>query len=229
MKSFKGNNEQLRVCQICYKITTEPRYSEGTGKEILPTGVFLMVLSYLQPSEIILLCKVNQSWNYTSNHPVLWKWLLKMIFPNLLEKSSESFSVQLQNFIDSRRESLMASPAKDEGQCYKKQPPTLPSNEHCTLAQRGSNGIAILKLPQYAAVGSVVRRGESENLLSFSISVSDIRNWKYFVFEKILEVAHLDLEYPINSSLYSRIQIITKVLSSFESRLMRGIWIPSAT
>eukprot|EP01060_Flectonema_neradi_P020880 TRINITY_DN2837_c3_g3_i1.p1 TRINITY_DN2837_c3_g3~~TRINITY_DN2837_c3_g3_i1.p1 ORF type:complete len:278 (+),score=10.44 TRINITY_DN2837_c3_g3_i1:41-874(+) len=232
-KTFEaGGKEPLRVCTICFRLTSVPQYLQGAGKSVFPKGILVEIFSYLPPSELLSITGVSMQWNYVASHPVLWNFVVRTIFPNMMTTSlSGSLSSQLDKYGVGCWSALVMPPSKDDGCVYKQQPPTPPANEHCTLSQRSLNGVIALTLPHYSSCCSSVTRRSDTSLgsLSFTVSLSDIRNWKYFMLEKILEVAHLDLEYPINSSLFSRYTIITKVLKSFEMRLVRGLWIPNAT
>ena len=120
-------------------------------------------------------------------------------------------------------------------------PPTAAEQRetHASLLQRQNPpGYFTLELPQYlknAPSGSTFKRhwaaeGDLEvkepgtgntHILQVVLPVEAVRNWYYFVHEKLLEVAYRDFEYPVNTSLFTGRQVVNRVLLSLEARLRR--------
>ena len=75
-------------------------------------------------------------------------------------------------------------------------------------------------LPARLAVGEPGPTG-NRTILCISIPVCSVHNWKYFVQQKMLEVAHRDLEFPLNTTIFARRDIVAQMLKSFDARLAR--------
>eukprot|EP01059_Diplonema_ambulator_P011108 TRINITY_DN21079_c0_g1_i1.p1 TRINITY_DN21079_c0_g1~~TRINITY_DN21079_c0_g1_i1.p1 ORF type:complete len:298 (+),score=76.54 TRINITY_DN21079_c0_g1_i1:37-894(+) len=226
---------EWRVCWVCFELTREWK-GRLTAKP-LPPRVLMEVLKYVPPSEFKQMAKVSRGWEGLCSHPLVWMRVAAMFFPKMRIRTRPYPECMAELDDIEWNKPLSAQPVPEDRvaevvQCK------ATALQHATLMQTTDhNGTNIIELPQYlhAPGNTIVKRNWSlplptrlgtelqnrQTILAIPLLLEDIRNWKFFVQLKLLEIGHRELEYPVNSALFKKIDIVQKVMVSFENRLMR--------
>ncbi|KAJ9467794.1 1-phosphatidylinositol-3-phosphate 5-kinase FAB1B [Diplonema papillatum] len=241
-RASSSDQVDARVCKICHRLLSfDSGSAAALPKRPLPAGLLVRVLQFTPAALVLDLSKVGPEWAALCRHPAVWRQIAAALFPNLGIAVQRDVPDLSEEAVRSR--AAIFAPAKSEqdtGLAVDGEDSARAKNDilPAALMQTASkDGWCLLELPHYLPVrDAVLKRDWSLNLLdrlvlpdpnagsllAIGVYLRDIRDWRYFVLEKTLEVAYRDLEYPVNSSLFTRMHVVKTVLASLETQVHRA-------